>query len=297
MGCTGSKQATGGTEISSTTAVANPAAEAPVELGVDTKPTNEAAATPASSEPTTPVPAASETKPVEEAAAPVTEEAPKASEETPAPVETPAADDATPAPVAENSAAPEDEEELVPKYHIDEFGNKIDDVTGGRVWSYAYYRARKDAEFHAQERGRCFEASKKAFEEDRKKEAKELSEEGKSHGVKMEEANQRAVDEIIKPQNLETSEKIDLHGLLVAEAVKATKDFVKSVIATRGDSVEKLEIITGAGHHSDKAKGPVIKPAIITMCQEEGWKLVADESNEGSFTLFLKDPAPAADAQ
>jgi DNA-nicking Smr family endonuclease len=197
--------------------------------------------------------------------------------------------------VVEAAPASTQEESLVPKYHIDEFGNKIDDVTGGRVWSEAYYRARKDAEFHAQERGRCFEASKKAFEEDRKKEAKELSDEGKMHGQKMEEANQRAVDEIIKPQQLETSVKIDLHGLLVAEAVNATKEFVKAVIANRGDSVDKLEIITGAGHHSDKAKGPVIKPAIIKMCEEEGWKLVADEGNEGSFTLILKDAPVAAE--
>jgi hypothetical protein len=192
-----------------------------------------------------------------------------------------------PAPVVETPATTTTTSSLVPKYHIDEFGNKIDDVTGGRVWSEAYYQARKDAEFHAVQRGVCFENSKKAFEEDRKKEAKELSEQGKLHGKQMEEANQRAVDEIILPQNLSESEKIDLHGLLVAEAVEATRKFLKDHIA-RGEK-DKLFIITGAGHHSDKAKGPVIKPAIIKLCEEEKWKLQADEDNEGSFTVFLKE--------
>lgn len=134
--------------------------------------------------------------------------------------------------------------------------------------------------------------SKKAFEEDRKKEAKELSDEGKMHGHKMEESNKRAVDEILKPQNLNDSDKIDLHGLLVAEAVDATRSFAKNAI--QAGKRAQLEIITGAGHHSDAAKGPVIKPAIIDLCKQESWKLEADENNEGSFTLIL--PAKTADA-
>ena len=160
------------------------------------------------------------------------------------------------------------------------------------MWSAAYYRARKDANYHAEQRGKCFEASKKAFEEDRKKEAKELSDEGKMHGQKMEEANKRAVDEILKPQNLDHSDRIDLHGLLVAEAVEATRNFVKNVIEKGISEGKILSIITGAGHHSQAEKGPVIKPAIIEMCKQENWKLEADEGNEGSFTLIL--PATAA---
>lgn len=173
----------------------------------------------------------------------------------------------------------------MPKHHIDQFGNKIDDVTGGRVWSEAYYRARKDADTHAKLRGECFDKSKKAFEEGNKKEAKELSDAGKQHGLQMEEANQRAVDEILKPQNLENAQKIDLHGLLVTEAVDATRKFVNAAI-TAG-KYQTLEIITGAGHHSAKEKGPVIKPAIIEMCKEEKWQLDAAEDNEGSFILTL----------
>lgn len=59
------------------------------------------------------------------------------------------------------------------------------------------------------------------------------------------------------------------------------KEFVKSKIGKK----ETLEIITGQGLHSDKAKGPAIKPAIIEMCKEESWELNIDENNPGSFTL------------
>lgn len=266
MGCSGSKQTTANVDNNTTPAAevnnnslvvaANPAAEASTTLGE----TDSAVVV---------------VTPVEK---PVVIEVPTVKAESPS--------KEVVAPIAAVEVASATSS-LVPKYHIDEFGNKIDDVTGGRVWSEAYYQARKDAEFHAVQRGVCFENSKKAFDEDRKKEAKEMSEEGKLHGKQMEEANQRAVDEILTPQKLSESEKIDLHGLLVAEAVEATRTFVKNHL-TRGGK-EKLFIITGAGHHSDKAKGPVIKPAIINLCKEEKWNLQADEDNEGSFTVLLNE--------
>lgn len=174
---------------------------------------------------------------------------------------------------------------LTPEFQYDQYGNKVDVATGGRVWSEEYYRARKEADFHANQRGQCFERSKKAFEEGHKKEAKELSDEGKDHGRKMEEANSRAAEEILKPQRLETSPKIDLHGLLVAEAVDACRQFVRA--AKLAGNFQQLEIITGAGHHSAKEKGPVIKPAIVELCKIEKWQLQATPDNEGSFTLIL----------
>lgn len=174
---------------------------------------------------------------------------------------------------------------LIPEFQFDQFGNKVDVLTGGRVWSESYYRARKEAEFHAIQRGQCFERSKKAFEDGDKKEAKNLSDEGKDHGRKMEEANQRAAEEILKPQNLETSSKIDLHGLLVAEAVDATLHFVRA--AKAAGTLRQLEIITGAGHHSSKDKGPVIKPAIMDLCRNEKWQLQAIPDNDGCFILVL----------
>lgn len=85
------------------------------------------------------------------------------------------------------------------------------------------------------------------------------------------------------PQNLKYSDKIDLHGLLVKEAVDATKEFVTYNIGRK----KSVEVITGVGHHSDKNKGPMIKPAIIDLCKLEGWKLEIQEHNDGSFTLHL----------
>lgn len=76
------------------------------------------------------------------------------------------------------------EEQSEKKGHVDAFGNLVDE-TGARIWSDAYYAARKEADEHAHLRGKCFEESKKAFEEDRKAEAKTLSEEGKKHGHLM----------------------------------------------------------------------------------------------------------------
>ena len=63
-------------------------------------------------------------------------------------------------------------------YHVDQYGHRIDDKNGGRVWSEKYYKARREAEEHAKKRGECFEKSKKAFNENRKGEAKTLSDEG-----------------------------------------------------------------------------------------------------------------------
>lgn len=191
------------------------------------------------------------------------------------PVATPAVTTATPNPVA-------DGESLVPPHHIDEHGHKVADEGGGRVWSEAYYRARKDADDHAKLRGECFDKSKTAFNEDRKGDAKTLSDEGKKHGVEMEAANQRAVAEIMGYQNLEEN-TLDLHGLLVKEAVDCTRTFVNKHKAS--GKFKQLCIIPGAGNHSDPKKGAVIKPAIIDLAKEEKWNLEADEGNDGSFTL------------
>lgn len=191
---------------------------------------------------------------------------------SPAPVTTPT----TPNPIATSDTV-----SLRPPYHTDEHGNLVDDATGGRVWSEAWYVARKEADEHAKLRGECFDKSKAAFEKGEKGEAKTLSEEGKRHGQLMEDANKRAVAEIMGYQNLE-EDKLDLHGLLVKEAVDCTKTFVAKHHAL--SKFRQLTIIPGAGHHSD-AKGAKTKPAIVELAKEEKWNLNADEGNEGSFTL------------
>ena len=125
--------------------------------------------------------------------------------------------------------------------------------------------------------------SKRASKEGKEADAKVFSDRGKEHRAKMEAANKRAMEIIIGPQNLAEAEKIDLHGLLVQEAVEATRDFVKSSIGR----LETVQVITGQGSHSDKAKGAVIKPAIINLCWRENWRIHFDPSNPGCLTISV----------
>jgi DNA-nicking Smr family endonuclease len=188
------------------------------------------------------------------------------------------------------------------KVLVDGFGHQVDE-NGGRVWSAAYYAARKEADMYAVERGKCFENSKQAFSEvslkqyleqpmllirhvqqNRKAEAKTLSDEGKRHGDRMNKANEKAAAEILTPQNLTNSTSIDLHGLLVQEAVDATKSFIVSKV---NSSQAVLTVVTGQGHHSDKVKGAVIKPAILQMLSENKWQFEIDEKNPGCIHVRL----------
>ena len=99
----------------------------------------------------------------------------------------------------------------------------------------------------------------------------------------MEQANKRAVHEILAPQHLKESETIDLHGLHVAEAVLAVEQYIDVQIGKR----KSVEVVTGAGNHSDPHKGPVLKPAILKLCEGKGWKIEKHPHNDGSFTVFL----------
>ena len=164
--------------------------------------------------------------------------------------------------------------------HLDSFGRFVDEQ-GERIWPDAYYAARKDAEEETIKRDKCLGRSKRASKEGKEADAKVFSDRGKEHRAKMEAANKRAMEIIIGPQNLAEADKIDLHGLLVQEAVEATRDFVKSSIGR----LETVQVITGQGLHSDKAKGPVIKPAIISLCKKEGWKIDPQPNNAGCFII------------
>jgi DNA-nicking Smr family endonuclease len=97
----------------------------------------------------------------------------------------------------------------------------------------------------------------------------------------MEQANKRAVHEILAPQHLISSDMIDLHGLHATEAVLATQQYIEAQIGKR----KMVEVVTGAGHHS--YKGPVLRPAILKLFQEKGWKFEKHAHNDGSFTVYL----------
>lgn len=71
-----------------------------------------------------------------------------------------------------------DDHHLVPAHHTDKYGHEVDNHTGGRVFSEAYYEARNEAAKQARLRGECYEQSKKAYSSGQKADAKHLSDEG-----------------------------------------------------------------------------------------------------------------------
>ena len=147
----------------------------------------------------------------------------------------------------------------------------------------AYFAARKEAEEHALERERYRDKAQKAFLR-----GKAYSEKSRKLGDLMHAANNQAASILLKSQNLAEADKIDLHSLRAQEAVEATRDFVKSCIGR----LETVQVITGQGSHSDKAKGAVIKPAIINLCWRENWRIHFDPSNPGCLTISVPNEYP-----
>jgi DNA-nicking Smr family endonuclease len=71
---------------------------------------------------------------------------------------------------------------------------------------------------------------------------------------------------------------MDLHGQLVAEAMQ----FVEKRIEKLKGTGATLDIITGAGNHSDE-KGAKIKPAVVKYLGEQALKY--EEINNGTLRV------------
>lgn len=178
-------------------------------------------------------------------------------------------------------------------------------------------KARAPAHKAAEQRNKCFEESKRAFESGDKAKAKKLSEEGHAHDAKFRELQKQVfylpipcilpcrilvchitthnhLPHTITPLRLPQACKkifefvnkgnpvstVDLHGLQVEEALDIVKQRI-SQLQKKGDG--ELTVITGAGLHSDK-NGPKIKPAIMKMLSEE-LKLQYTETNHGELAV------------
>ena len=84
-----------------------------------------------------------------------------------------------------------------------------------------YDRLRDLARAEASKRGNCFDRSRQAYQAGDGGAAHDLSEEGKSHGRKMEQYNKQASDFIFRENNAPgrvADDTIDLHGQFVEEA-------------------------------------------------------------------------------
>jgi DNA-nicking Smr family endonuclease len=143
---------------------------------------------------------------------------------------------------------------------------------------------RAEAQEQAEKRGKCFSESQAAFQSGDKAKAKELSEQGKAAGQKMEELNKEAAQVILRYRNDGHPDTyLDLHGLYLEEAVAAFHQRLELLQKKKSDEEVIFEVIPGAGNHS-KNKA-IIKPKIIEELQVR--KLRFEEKNAGTLLVYL----------
>ncbi|KAL7752051.1 hypothetical protein RI367_002580 [Sorochytrium milnesiophthora] len=149
---------------------------------------------------------------------------------------------------------------------------------------------RQKADFEAQERGRCFEASRAAYARGDKAEAKLLSDKGKEHGVNMERYNQMAADEAFAFHNNSRQDnlaELDLHGLYVKEALQRVGQHIQRC---KKAGVKQTVLITGRGKHSADGLAK-IRPAVEQLMHDERLRATPGVPNEGCILVEF-DVAP-----
>ncbi|KAJ5351375.1 hypothetical protein N7452_000349 [Penicillium brevicompactum] len=170
-----------------------------------------------------------------------------------------------------------------------------------------YDRLRDLARQEASKRGQCFGRSKDAYSNGDGAGAKQLSEEGKAHGRKMEEYNKQASEFIFRENNSNgrvAADTIDLHGQFVEEAeeileerIKYAKSHGQNHLHNFGTGARPLcaylnwadidssRSIVGKGNHSANHIQK-IKPRVEQVCQELGLQY-ATEDNAGRIYVNL----------
>ncbi|KAJ5167027.1 uncharacterized protein N7482_005808 [Penicillium canariense] len=148
-----------------------------------------------------------------------------------------------------------------------------------------YDRLRNLARQEASKRGDCFSRSKEAYSSGDGARAKQLSEEGKAHGRKMEEYNKQASEFIFRENNANgrvAADTIDLHGQFVEEAEDILEARIKYA---KAHGQNHLHVIVGKGNHS---AGHIqkIKPRVQQVCRELGLQY-ATEDNAGRIYVNL----------
>lgn len=141
------------------------------------------------------------------------------------------------------------------------------------------------ARSEAQKRGDCFERSKEAYNRGDGAGAKQFSNEGKSHGAKMEQYNKQASEFIFRENNATDrvpADTIDLHGQFVEEAEDILEERIKYAQST---GQTHLHVIVGKGNHSP---GHIqkIKPRVEQVCSQLGLQYHT-EPNEGRIYVNL----------
>ncbi|KAJ5161621.1 hypothetical protein N7492_007013 [Penicillium capsulatum] len=148
-----------------------------------------------------------------------------------------------------------------------------------------YDRLRNLARQEASKRGDCFHRSKEAYSSGDGAGAKQLSEEGKAHGRKMEEYNRQASEFIFRENNANgrvAADTIDLHGQFVEEAEEILEERIKYA---KAHGQNHLHVIVGKGNHSTHHVQK-IKPRVEQVCRELGLQY-ATEDNAGRIYVNL----------
>ncbi|PYH64165.1 Smr domain-containing protein [Aspergillus vadensis CBS 113365] len=153
-----------------------------------------------------------------------------------------------------------------------------------------YDRLRNLARQEASKRNSCFQRSQEAYSSGDGAKAKELSEQGKAHGRKMEEYNKQASEFIFRENNANgrvSADTIDLHGQFVEEAEEILEERIKYAKAHGQDH---LHVIVGKGNHSANHIQK-IKPRVEQVCQELGLQYATEENAGRIYVNLTGGPA------
>ncbi|KAI0526620.1 DUF1771-domain-containing protein [Xylaria bambusicola] len=149
-------------------------------------------------------------------------------------------------------------------------------------------RLRRQAREADDERNKCFQESREAYNNGDGARAKQLSNEGKKHGKESDDLDEEASNKIFKANNPGYEkdfplEVMDLHGQLVHEAVKRVADQIQT---NQQNGLTHLHVIVGKGIHS---AGHVqkLKPAIEDLCRDMGLHYETEE-NAGRIYVDLQ---------
>ncbi|XP_019188905.1 PREDICTED: polyadenylate-binding protein-interacting protein 7-like [Ipomoea nil] len=151
----------------------------------------------------------------------------------------------------------------------------------GEAVANMYSEMREEARDHARLRNAYFEQARQAYLSGQKALAKELSEKGQLHNMKMKDAHGRAQESIFRVRNQEVSTNgrgqeriIDLHGLHVSEGIQVLKRELAVLRNAARSADQRLQVFicVGTGHHTKGSRTPARLPTAIQryLLEEEG---------------------------
>ncbi|KAL5364057.1 smr family protein [Aspergillus floccosus] len=158
-----------------------------------------------------------------------------------------------------------------------------------------YDRLRDLARQEASKRNSCFQRSQEAYTSGDGAMAKELSEQGKAHGRKMEEYNKQASEFIFRENNANgrvAPDTIDLHGQFVEEAEEILEERIKYA---KAHGQAHLHVIVGKGNHSANHVQK-IKPRVEQVCRELGLQYATEDNAGRIYVNLTGGPADLAAA-